>query len=111
MACWRVGARYPFGLVLSRDAPLFGRARELLALEPIEPTYLHQVFGPGGGGIELVQLFTAWGGVPRYWELAADAEGSLPDLRQNCRSRPARGRFECSSYPRSKARTRRWTSA
>ena len=66
------------GLVLSRDAPLFGRAREILALEPIEAPYLRQVFGPKDG-IELVDLYTAWGGVPRYWELAADAESSLPD--------------------------------
>jgi hypothetical protein len=66
------------GLVLSRDAPLFGRAREILVLEPIEATYLHQVFSPEDG-IELVDLYAAWGGVPRYWELAADAESSLPD--------------------------------
>lgn len=26
------------------------------------------------GGIELTQSYTAWGGVPRYWELAADLE-------------------------------------
>ncbi len=66
------------GLVLSRDAPLFGRAREILALEPIEATYLREAFDCDAG-IELVQLYAAWGGVPRYWELAADAEGSLPD--------------------------------
>ncbi len=66
------------GLVLSRDAPLFGRAREVLALEAIEATFLHQVFDPNDG-IELVRLYTAWGGVPRYWELAAAAEGSLFD--------------------------------
>ncbi len=66
------------GLVLSHDAPLFGRAREILALEPIEATYLHQVFEPDDG-IELVQLYATWGGVPRYWELAADTGGSLPE--------------------------------
>ncbi len=64
------------GLVLSREAPLFGRAREILALEPIEATFLHQVFRPGDG-IALVELYTAWGGVPRYWELAADSAGEL----------------------------------
>ncbi len=64
------------GLVLSRAAPLFGRAREIIDLEPIEAPYLHQVFQPDDG-IELVQLYTAWGGVPRYWELATDTEGSL----------------------------------
>ncbi len=66
------------GLVLSRDAPLFGRAREILGLEPIEATYLHQVFEPKDG-IELAELYTAWGGVPRYWELAAEVGSSVVD--------------------------------
>ncbi len=66
------------GLVLNRDAPLFGRAREILALKPIDASYLHQAFNPKDG-IELVELYAAWGGVPRYWELAAEAESSLPE--------------------------------
>jgi hypothetical protein len=38
--------------------------------------FVGEVFGPAGG-IELTQTYTAWGGVPRYWELAADLEGPL----------------------------------
>jgi hypothetical protein len=64
------------GLVLSRDAPLFGRANEILELGPIDPVYLHEVFHPRDG-IELVETFTAWGGVPRYWELAAPLRGGV----------------------------------
>lgn len=64
------------GLVLSREAPLYGRANEILELAPIEPTYIPEVFGqaPGAG---LVEIFAAWGGVPRYWELALEATGSV----------------------------------
>jgi hypothetical protein len=64
------------GLVLAGDAPLYGRAREVLDVGPLDPVYLDEVFRPAGG-IELVQLYAAWGGVPRYWELAADLEGGL----------------------------------
>lgn len=64
------------GLVLSRDAPLFGRAREILELGPIAPAYLHEVFRPRDG-VELVETWAAWGGVPRYWELAAGLGGDV----------------------------------
>jgi AAA+ ATPase superfamily predicted ATPase len=59
------------GLVLSGDAPLFGRAREILDLSPIEPSHLREVFRIRHGA-ELVPLYAAWGGVPRYWELASE---------------------------------------
>jgi AAA+ ATPase superfamily predicted ATPase len=58
------------GLVLRPDAPLFGRAREMLDLRPIEPAYLRDAFTPVSS-IELIELYAAWGGVPRYWELAS----------------------------------------
>jgi len=65
------------GLVLSRDAPLFGRAREILELGPIDPSYLEEVFHPRDS-IELVETYAAWGGVPRYWELATELDGDVP---------------------------------
>ncbi|MQA89600.1 MAG: hypothetical protein GEU90_05130 [Gemmatimonas sp.] len=61
------------GLVLGADAPLYGRVTELLDLGPIEPSYLGEVF-PGRDDAALVQLYAAWGGVPRYWELAKGLE-------------------------------------
>jgi uncharacterized protein len=60
------------GFVLSGDAPLFGRAREILDLQPLPPAHLREVFD-APGGVRRVELFTAWGGIPRYWELAQDA--------------------------------------
>lgn len=64
------------GLVLSGSSPLYGRAREILDLKPIDPTYLQEVLAPDSVR-ETVELYTAWGGVPRYWELAAELVGGV----------------------------------
>jgi AAA+ ATPase superfamily predicted ATPase len=61
------------GIVLNRAAPLYGRAHEALELQPIAPGFLWQAMRPTSI-IELVELYAAWGGVPRYWELAAELE-------------------------------------
>jgi AAA+ ATPase superfamily predicted ATPase len=60
------------GFVLSGDAPLFGRAREILEIQPLPPVYLREVFDVEEGARQ-VELYTAWGGIPRYWELAREA--------------------------------------
>jgi hypothetical protein len=64
------------GLVLDGSAPLFGRAREVIEVKPLGPQWLPYAFKdlstPG-----LLAAWTAWGGVPRYWELAHDLSGSL----------------------------------
>src|SRR6185503_19871538 len=65
------------GFVLSGDAPLFGRAKEILEIQPLPPAHLRDVFEVPGG-IRWVELYTAWGGIPRYWELAHEAGGSVP---------------------------------
>lgn len=59
------------GLVLSAQAPLYGRAREILELGPIEPSFIQRIFGDLGARA-LVETYAAWGGVPRYWELAVE---------------------------------------
>jgi AAA+ ATPase superfamily predicted ATPase len=65
------------GLVLSPEAPLFGRAREILELGPLSPRFLRDALGLKGT-IPLLEAYAAWGGVPRYWELAAEAgKGSV----------------------------------
>jgi AAA+ ATPase superfamily predicted ATPase len=64
------------GLVLDGDAPLFGRAREILEIQPLSPRLLPDALGLHA--VEAVEAFTAWGGVPRYWELASDLRGPLP---------------------------------
>lgn len=66
------------GLVLGHDAPLFGRAQVLLELAPLGAVHLPAAFGKLSA-ISLVEHWTAWGGVPRYWELAAARRGAVRD--------------------------------
>ena len=66
------------GFVLSGDAPLFGRAREILEIQPLSPIYLREVFG-AEDGVRLTDLHAAWGGIPRYWELARDIGSDVED--------------------------------
>ncbi len=58
------------GLVLDANAPLFGRAIEAFALDPLPAGWIGDALG-GGTPIQQVQACALWGGVPRYWELAA----------------------------------------
>jgi hypothetical protein len=62
------------GIVLSGSAPLFGRAREILEVRPLAPRYLKDALGLRSPRT-IVEAYAAWGGVPRYWELAAEAFG------------------------------------
>lgn len=61
------------GLVLDPKAPLFGRASEAFELRPLAPKWL----GPALGLRSTIDIVGAWnvfGGMPRYWELAAQYE-------------------------------------
>lgn len=56
------------GLVLDRTAPLYGRAEEILKVEPLGPGWIAEALGVTGQAA--VEAYAIWGGVPRYWELA-----------------------------------------
>ena len=58
------------GLVLDESEPLYGRAREIIKIPPLEPAWIRDALGLGW--IESVEAYAVWGGVPRYWELARD---------------------------------------
>jgi AAA+ ATPase superfamily predicted ATPase len=64
------------GLALDRAAPLYGRAKELFEVLPLELADLAEAFGRLPPRT-LVEHYTAWGGVPRYWELAEPRIGEL----------------------------------
>ncbi len=66
------------GLVLAGNAPLYGRAREILDLQPLSPRHLPEAF-PSGNASSWIDLYTAWGGIPRYWELAQGAGREVVD--------------------------------
>lgn len=57
------------GLVLDRDAPLYGRAREAFEVRPLAPALLGPALGLRDPAA-IVQAWSTWGGLPRYWELA-----------------------------------------
>jgi len=60
------------GLALDSSAPLYGRARELFVMAPLPPTYVGAAFGK----LDPLEAWTAWGGIPRYWELAVGQRGT-----------------------------------
>ena len=56
--------------VVGAGAPLYGRAVEAFAVNPLKPGYLHDAV-PDCSTRDLVSAYAVWGGMPRYWELAA----------------------------------------
>jgi len=59
------------GLVLDRSAPLYGRATEVLKIGPLAPGWIVEAL-PMADPMRAVETYAVWGGIPRYWELAAD---------------------------------------
>ena len=62
------------GLVLDRTAPLYGRAAEIMRIRPLPPGWICE--GLNCTGIEAIEAYSVWGGIPRHWELARE----FPDL-------------------------------
>ena len=58
------------GLVLDASAPLYGRATEVLKIRPLEPGWIQDALQVEG--VQAVEAYGVWGGVPRYWELARE---------------------------------------
>jgi AAA+ ATPase superfamily predicted ATPase len=73
--------RMMYGLVLDASAPLYGRAEEILRLEPLAVGWLRPAFGLREAA-DAVEHYSVWGGVPRYWELAR----SYPNRRAAIRT-------------------------
>ena len=65
------------GAVLDASAPLYGRAAEAFAVPPLPPGRIGEAFGlpAAAAARHLVSLYALWGGMPRYWELAAPLTG------------------------------------
>jgi AAA+ ATPase superfamily predicted ATPase len=68
------------GLVLDSSAPLYGRAREILRLEPLEVAWIRPALGLRSAA-DAIESYSVWGGVPRYWELARDHRDRIAALR------------------------------
>jgi len=59
------------GLVLDRTAPLFGRADGLFPIGPLPAGWISSALGLRTARAA-IEAYSVWGGIPRYWELAAD---------------------------------------
>jgi AAA+ ATPase superfamily predicted ATPase len=59
------------GLVLDRRTPLFGRAAEIMKLDSLPAGWIQQALDIEDGNAA-IEVFSVWGGIPRYWELAAE---------------------------------------
>ncbi|MDH3217080.1 MAG: helix-turn-helix domain-containing protein, partial [Candidatus Krumholzibacteria bacterium] len=59
------------GLVLDGSAPLYGRAQEIIHVGPLGAAWIRKAFKTTRP-LELLAIYSLWGGVPRYWELALD---------------------------------------
>jgi AAA+ ATPase superfamily predicted ATPase len=69
------------GLVLDRSAPLFGRAREILKISPLPAGFIKPALRLRDD-VRAVEAFAFWGGIPRYWELAAPIRGAVAAFEQ-----------------------------
>lgn len=58
------------GIVLDSTAPLYGRAKEILKIKPLNPGWISDAFSIDA--FEAIKLYSTLGGIPRYWELAKD---------------------------------------
>jgi AAA+ ATPase superfamily predicted ATPase len=56
------------GAILDSSAPLYGRADEIIKLGPITASYMKEALKLKKPR-EVVESYTIWGGIPRYWEL------------------------------------------
>jgi AAA+ ATPase superfamily predicted ATPase len=66
------------GLALDPDSPLYGRTLEAMALSPMTLAALAEALHLADP-VEAVRAFAAWGGIPRYWELAEPFGRRLDD--------------------------------
>jgi hypothetical protein len=72
--------RMMHGLVLDRTAPLYGRALEILKIGPLPAGWIREALALRGE--RAVEAYAVWGGVPRYWELAAEFGGLNEAVRE-----------------------------
>ena len=55
-------------LFVHRAAPLFGRARKLLHVQPMDYAAFCQACGQDAGDLESFEKYACVGGIPKYWE-------------------------------------------
>jgi AAA+ ATPase superfamily predicted ATPase len=64
------------GLIMRATEPLYGRATEAFYLKPLAAVYLSEALKLKTAR-DVIEVYAAWGGVPRYWELMSESGVSL----------------------------------
>lgn len=64
------------GAVLDASAPLYGRADEIIKMGPISLGYINDALDLKNTR-ETIESYAVWGGIPKYWELVKNNQGSL----------------------------------
>jgi len=64
------------GLVLNSNAPLYGRADEIMKIQPMSVAHMKKFLDISA--TDAVTEYGIWGGVPRYWEIRKSS-GSLDE--------------------------------
>jgi AAA+ ATPase superfamily predicted ATPase len=77
------GQRMMHGLVLDASAPLYGRAVEMMVVKPLRVADYTAATGIADP-IICVKAYTAWGGIPRYWELAEPHATRIDEAVDQC---------------------------
>lgn len=62
--------------ILNGSSPLYGRASEIIKLNPISAGYMGEALGLKNS-IEIIKSYGVWGGIPRYWELVKNIDGTI----------------------------------
>lgn len=57
-----------YGTFLDSNAPLYGRTSAIIKLTPIKLPYLQEALQIEDA-VRVIEEYSVWGGVPRYWEL------------------------------------------
>lgn len=67
------------GAILDSSAPFYGRANELIKLQPISIEYMGKALKLKKPQ-DIVEAYSIWGGIPRYWELVSRCEGNIYEI-------------------------------
>jgi len=68
------------GFILDNKEPLYGRADEIMKMQPIGPSFVCQALHCDAE--QAVREYAVWGGIPRYWVLRENYD-SLHDAIEN----------------------------
>lgn len=70
------------GMVMNAAAPLYGRASEIIKIEPLKAGWINEALCVNGS--KALEYYSIFGGVPRYWELAKEFNSLEDAIKSLC---------------------------